>query len=790
MIQTKEKRKKTRAMETDLKTKSVLVIDNGLFVEVAIMLTRYFGKVGYHCWNKGAFPKPNASLIGTGIEGLHVLVNLWDHIDNYDLIVFPDVYDGDLCAYLRRKGKLVWGSGKGEAIELYRWQTKQLFRELGLPVQHVERVIGIDSLRDYIKEHKVPVWVKVSRFRGATETFQAKNYEAALPKLDELQYTLGAAGRIMEFIVEDEINGGSVIETGYDGYCIDGGYPTIGIAGFEIKDEGYVCAVKPYSELPEEVRLVNSKIAPWMKDRQYRNFFSTEIRIPEDGKPYCIDPCFSSDTEILTEDGWKLFQDLSGTESVATLNPITKEIEYHVPTDHLCHPYDGNMVNITSPKGVLDLLVTPNHGVWRTDRHGNGLWVEEASKLTDKGFIPRTGTWKGDNPEFFVLPSYFNRWISGKGKGMIKEKFCPAIKIDTEDWVRFMAIYISDGSLHSRWAVNITQYDDIDGIDSILCRLPFNYTRCKSGFVIHSVQLNNYLQQFGHCHDKFVPKFIKTLTPELIKRFLDAYLMTDGMEHKGQKLYFTCSPRLAGDIQELVLKIGSVADVVTRKTKGTLMVAPSGKTYTRRYDTFVIGQRDTFNRYWFETGSRRDLYFKPVEYHGMVYDVTVQNHTVFVRRNGKAAWSSNCARAGSPPNEIYQELFDNWGEIIWKGAQGILVDPHPVAKFGCMVMVHSMWANNNLQHVKVPNEIRRFLKFRNFCKIDGENYVVPMGVGLPEIGAVIGIGQSLDQAVEHCLENVELCESENWYQADFKKEAIEEGIAEAKKGESKGITIL
>lgn len=425
--------------KVDLKKKKVLVIDNGLFVEIAIMLSRYFGEVGYHVWNKGAFPRSNASLIGSGIEGVKVVINLWDHIDKYDVIVFPDVYDGDLCAYLRRHGKLVWGSGKGEAIELYRWETKELFRKIGLPVQHVERVVGIDALKDYLKNHHHPTWIKISRYRGDTETFPAPDYESVLPKLNEIQYTMGAKGMIMEFIVEDSIDGDEVIETGYDGYSIDGQFPSIGVAGFEIKDEGYVCAVKPYSEIALEVREVNTKIAPWMKDRQYRNFFSTEIRIPKDGKPYCIDPC---------------------------------------------------------------------------------------------------------------------------------------------------------------------------------------------------------------------------------------------------------------------------------------------------------------------------------------------------------------ARSGSPPNEIYQELFDNWGEIIWQGAQGICIDPHPVAKFGCMVMVHSMWANSNLQHVRVPRGIRQFVKFRNFCQINGENYIVPMGVGLPEIGAVIGIGDTLDQAVEHCLENVQLCEDEKWYQAEFKKEAIEEGIAEAKKGEGRGIKIL
>jgi dCTP deaminase len=33
---------------------------------------------------------------------------------------------------------------------------------------------------------------------------------------------------------------------------------------------------------------------------------------------------------------------------------------------------------------------------------------------------------------------------------------------------------------------------------------------------------------------------------------------------------------------------------------------------------------------------------REVAYNGMVYDVTVPGHLIFVRRNGKAVWSGNC----------------------------------------------------------------------------------------------------------------------------------------------------
>ena len=53
--------------------------------------------------------------------------HIFDHIDEIDLACFLDVYDGDLQVFMEDYGIPVFGSRKGEELELERWQTKQDF---------------------------------------------------------------------------------------------------------------------------------------------------------------------------------------------------------------------------------------------------------------------------------------------------------------------------------------------------------------------------------------------------------------------------------------------------------------------------------------------------------------------------------------------------------------------------------------------------------------------------------------------------------------------------------------
>lgn len=274
----------------ELKNKCILVRDYGLFAEWAIKLTQYFGRVLYYCPYKSAFPSSKQFAIGTGFEGVERVTDFWDHVAETDIFFFPDVYDGDLQVFLREElGKPVWGSARGEELELMRWQTKMfLKKDLHLPVQPVERIIGVDDLRAHLMD-TTDKYVKISLLRGDFETFRHDNYRLSEPILDDIEQKLGPYKTSKEFIVEDAID--DAIEVGYDGFTIDGAYPDPGMFGYEIKDVAYVGVVRPYSKLPEQVKEVNQKLAPVFQQYQYRGFWSSEIRVTKDRKPYLTDPC-------------------------------------------------------------------------------------------------------------------------------------------------------------------------------------------------------------------------------------------------------------------------------------------------------------------------------------------------------------------------------------------------------------------------------------------------------------------------------------------------------------------
>lgn len=71
--------------------------------------------------------------------------------------------------------------------------------------------------------------------------------------------------------------------------------------------------------------------------------------------------CYSEDTEVLTDDGWKLFSDVSCSDRFATLNRLD-EVEYDHAVDSFVYDFDGDMFHQGGEH--VDLLVTPNHRMW------------------------------------------------------------------------------------------------------------------------------------------------------------------------------------------------------------------------------------------------------------------------------------------------------------------------------------------------------------------------------------------------------------------------------------------
>lgn len=282
-------------------------MDNGLFIHFARKIAPSFGRCLYHKPFQSAFPKTNDLAPGRGFKELEWCEQPLAIADEIDIWIFLDLYQSGLQTFLRSKGARVWGAGQGEDLELHRWEFKEKLKEVGLPVNHCEHLQGVEELRNYLKKSKGTKYVKTSYVRGDFETFRCEDYKIVEPKLDELTHILGVKKDNYEFIVEDEIP--DCIEIGYDGFVVDGQFPTMAMQAYELKDAGMVGVVKPYKELAPCVRLVNEKFIPTFKDSVYRGFFATEVRYTKSRQPFFIDPCCRLGTpsnELLQEvfDEW------------------------------------------------------------------------------------------------------------------------------------------------------------------------------------------------------------------------------------------------------------------------------------------------------------------------------------------------------------------------------------------------------------------------------------------------------------------------------------------------------
>lgn len=323
----------------NLKDKTVLCYDLGIFTEMAAALVKDFKKVYYYVPWADAFPSSNKQKIGIDFKGLTRIQNFWEYVDKVDLIVSFDTYSGDLIDYLRDMGYRVWGAGSAEALELKRWEMRKKQFEIGLPTQPTLRLKSIDDMETYFRgirnevkdnfgkedtnliksrlkfvmkkyggfsdeyfvggdkktlmkewidgaEHK---FVK-SNVRGDIESFHASNYDSSMSKFRVLKEQFGHRfdAREVEFVIEDKIKG---IEPGFDGIQIDGKYLSPTMWGFEVKGGMYLGRVLPYKELPQQVRFLNDTLAKLLASHApTSSFFSSEFIIAKDEKPYLIDP--------------------------------------------------------------------------------------------------------------------------------------------------------------------------------------------------------------------------------------------------------------------------------------------------------------------------------------------------------------------------------------------------------------------------------------------------------------------------------------------------------------------
>lgn len=354
--------------------------------------------------------------------------------------------------------------------------------------------------------------------------------------------------------------------------------------------------------------------------------------------------CYSEDTEILTERGWKKHDELQTDDRVLTLNLVTMNQEYQIIEKIWKYQWRGSLYSFKSK--TVDLLVTHDHNmlVTKRDTHGDDRACFEksellfAKKFTGARFIRRS-QWIGNEIDFFELPGYVNSWQCGRtfgGRQIARTLIRKPLKIKMDDWLAFFGLYISEGSLCCHhYGVTIWQKKRHPQMQQILDKFPLRATRTTDSWVIKDVRLNAYLRQFGHSHQKHIPRDLLNLSKRQLNILLRSLMFGDGhVRNDGRRSYYTSSKQLAGDVQEIFQKIGSEAVILQRDRIGKILrINP--KSAARHLEYEVLERRH------YET-QVRDTRREVVSYDGIVWCITVPNSTVYVRRNGNAIWCGNC----------------------------------------------------------------------------------------------------------------------------------------------------
>jgi len=119
---------------------------------------------------------------------------------------------------------------------------------------------------------------------------------------------------------------------------------------------------------------------------------------------------------------------------------------------------------------------------------------------------------------------------------------------------------------------------------------------------------------------------------------------------------------------------------------------------------------------------------------------------VISKENGKPYLIDLTVRNPAPvPSAIYSELYQNFGDIVYYGAEGKMVIPIiEKTKYIGGVSVESEWAQHHELEIEVPKSIQRWVKFRKAYQKDNKFYAVS---GFTSICSIIAFGNSIDEVI-------------------------------------------
>ena len=305
-------------------------------------------------------------------------------------------------------------------------------------------------------------------------------------------------------------------------------------------------------------------------------------------------PCFTGDTLILTDGGYKRIDEINIGDKVLTHTNKYKKVT---------NVFNQGVKDTVNVKGMAihNIKTTENHKFlareryksWNNDKRSydrlfhEPRWVE-AKDLTKDYYL---GLSINQNSELPSWDGYTNSWDTGYGDRTYHTNFISPLLENNNFWW-LMGRYVADGWCRKHGGVVIAVPDvKLEEFESRVRGLfDYNIAKERTANKVHIPikELSLFTEQFGYyAHSKKISAEVLNLPVELLKSFIEGYFSGDGSYSETNKLY-----RCTTTSEELIYGIGQcIAKVYHR---------PYSIYKDNRPDTCVIegrtvNQRDTYS---------------------------------------------------------------------------------------------------------------------------------------------------------------------------------------------------
>lgn len=269
--------------------------------------------------------------------------------------------------------------------------------------------------------------------------------------------------------------------------------------------------------------------------------------------------CYDEETEVLTDEGWKFYDELNHDEKIMVFDPNTGQSFYEDPISYKEFDVEGPMVRVKSNKA--NMLVTPNHRMLVYNRNKTKWTVETADEFTQRNECDR---YVRSVAEYESETNLDSIEISGH-------------QIPIDDFLEFAGWYLAEGytvyneekrQYRVSWSqcptANQTNCEAIQSnVDKLgLKTSVYAYDGKTTSWNILSKDVAAQMKiWFGsNSHTKRIPSFIKNLRPDQLQKLIRSYLDGDATSQQysiGEYVQCgTVSEQLADDLMEILFKAG------------------------------------------------------------------------------------------------------------------------------------------------------------------------------------------------------------------------------------------